>query len=332
MSDKILIIYLSDLHFPPNNCSSVDDRSEVFSEDDVSRYHLHNRFLDQYIDKLDVSQFQDIVVIVCGDLVKGAEDRENGFKMCDEFLSNCAERLKIEKTNIIIAPGNHDIYRNVNKSKHWEEFKRYTKDYCTPFSKIKKYCSKVLEIYPLNSTEIVNKSLGGFFKKEEIIDFPKISPDQIRELQKLDSNNTVIRIACCHHHLLPVYGLDSREFDMISNTGDLIQVLHQKHVLFALHGHKHRNSLKMFSDLEVGNSSSQICVIGSKSFSSNGDCFFNEFEIEYTPIPKVYYKRKKIENGQLKDDASTVDLLQYFSEKNDNDTISTHSEVISIGE
>lgn len=107
---KLRIIHLSDIHYS-----------------EKEKYKIDKYILNPLIQKLkkETSSIKADLLCITGDLIdKGGIDSENvetAFLSCyEDFISPIAEQLSINKENIIICPGNHDISKKED-SKRAEE-------------------------------------------------------------------------------------------------------------------------------------------------------------------------------------------------------------------
>lgn len=324
MRAKIKVIHLSDLHFPdPLSAANVHDRGKKVIH---SSHHMGNStsfFLD-YCKTIPRDQYDDIIIVVTGDLTKNADS--DGLQKCELFLKECCDALKIPFQNVIIAPGNHDIQRGAEPDLQFDNFKNYTRDFCTPFTTPRYYEKPdCLLVFPLNSSEVmtpdenINKNKGWFKNaiskwtdsgktSTKAIDIPIIAQEQLREMKLATSTSTAkMRIVLLHHHLVPVWDNEAKEFGFVLNAGPVIRDVQEAGFSIVLHGHKHTHSAKVITDLEAQKGPFPVCVIGSRTFADR-DAWFNEIEINIGVKTTVLYQRYCFENGLKRDHDSPIPI------------------------
>lgn len=319
-SIKTKIIQLSDLHFSDKiETASVDDKSEILRPEDSINYTNKALFKD-YLKKIALDEYANKCILVTGDLTNKGNIK--GLEFASNFLKECAQILKIPTCNIIVTPGNHDIIRCEDSQKQWEDFKTYTKDFCTPFSKNTYYEIKdKLLLYPLNSMRLSKVPSSDYkfnfvdriLKREQykMEETPIVDEGQFNSLEDaVVSSNALIRIAALHHHVIPVYGIEAKSFEIIMNAGNLMRMLQREGFSLILHGHKHGQSVRFIQDKELVSSPVGMHVIGVRSFSEK-NAWFNEIDVNFDDtnsiLPKIYYNGYFFEGGISKQAGSTID-------------------------
>lgn len=283
-SNKILV--LSDLHFGEdyNFClkSELNDLGQ-------SKDTLH-RTLFRDLESLHIHDKIGLIVITGDFTTKGKWDTRHKLKIINE-IHDISGSLGLTNDKIIVLPGNHDILRNTYNSlaennvdklsddefelefrcfaeeltgRHRDEKLSYNAYYRVKDSKIN------FDITILNSCKIVPfKGLSeyGSVGVEGI--------DTIRNLESQPDQKTQ-RILFVHHHLLPVYDIESIDTKP-SLSIDSLKILKtslQKNIKLAMHGHQHVFSMAKYSsfDRTPGWNSREISVVagGSTGINSKG--------------------------------------------------------------
>ena len=300
---KIKIIHLTDLHFPdPFKSISVDDKKKILTAYDHIGFGTIDLF-KRYLRELSKEYYLKKCLLITGDLTHLADI--SGFQQARQFLIECSEILDIERSSVIIAPGNHDITRVSGSNEQWASFLEATADFCTPFNTIKyfQFPNEVI-IYPLSSA-ILRGSADDLFSASII------GADQIRTLQEVMAGNVgPVRIAALHHHIVPVWGIEATHFDTILDAGLVIKELQRNGFSLVLHGHKHKQSVKFLQDMELVKSPVGMYIVGARSFGEKAGCF-NEVNIttddDGLSLPEIECKSYFFESGELRESPPSID-------------------------
>ena len=278
------MLLLSDLHF------SVNSRGFQFSDCENKRFTTKKSLSEALYDLTGREVFASIMC--AGDFTYGAEPIE--FKKAEEFLFTLANNYSVDKSNIVIVPGNHDM-KFSNKSKSGivytlSEAKRgyerlYTQLYGTEPNKFFAIGRKILlknclpvEIIGLNSNCLQQE-------RDHFYGMGYVGNEQLalvaNEMGWNDSNHAsyAYRILILHHHLYPVepYEEPQRDhyFSLCLDAGSLTSFILKHRINLVVHGHKHRRNF-----IQIGGvSDSQpehfnLLGLGSASSTdiSHGDC------------------------------------------------------------
>ncbi|MCC8089508.1 MAG: metallophosphoesterase [Rikenellaceae bacterium] len=106
MDKKLTILHISDLHIA----------DVPFANDDqISNFQKNEVYLDNLIGSLtDTKNNRDIqYLMVSGDITQTGNESE--YKFAESILNQLCTKLGLDKNNVLIVPGNHDLY--------WEGFK-----------------------------------------------------------------------------------------------------------------------------------------------------------------------------------------------------------------
>ncbi|SNR79703.1 metallophosphoesterase family protein [Desulfurobacterium atlanticum] len=141
---------------------------------------------------------------------------------------------KIEKP-LIVVPGNHDV-RNVG----YELFDRFFGQF------FKKVEVGGISFIPIDTTvPDVGDGELDFYEMERL-------------KEKLFEEKETIKVVIGHHHLFPL-PFTGRERNVISNSGDLIELFNSSGVAAYLSGHKHVFNVYKLSDTVVINAGAVSC-------------------------------------------------------------------------
>ena len=178
-------------------------------------------------------------VIITGDLTSSGE--ENEFKRFKLFLVNLNIIFPyIEKENIIIIPGNHDLDRKLSKiDKSWKfiNYEKFIKGFYgikkkNYFVTVKKFNKYQLPIICLDSNSLITHQ-PSTFSRAYITDDQVIEIlDYIKKRNKMEkiTQNDFLKIYCIHH---PPQLLEN----FYGGTIDKLFIGNGLHII--LHGHTH---------------------------------------------------------------------------------------------
>jgi len=173
----------------------------------VGEVHFVPSLLTRAIDE--INELNPDIVIITGDLTA------NGFRREYDTVKNYLSPIKCK--NLIVQPGNHDS-RNVGYI-HFEDI--YGERY-------RSFDYKNIKILAADSTE-------------PDLDNGQIGREYYKWIKNEFSNGTdekTFKIFSMHHHLLPVPNT-GRERNILTDAGDVLEVLVDSKVDLVLCGHKH---------------------------------------------------------------------------------------------
>lgn len=99
--DKCGILMFSDIHF------SFEKDSSQLKVDDANGYY---KKLENYIQE--IAEKKDIIIkylIITGDIVDHGKKQE--YVVMQKYIERLCDKFELSKDNVLIVPGNHDIYR-----------------------------------------------------------------------------------------------------------------------------------------------------------------------------------------------------------------------------
>lgn len=279
-SNSILLI--SDIHFSDNphkfnfvDCQPINPPG--------SGVRLNKAILDSI-------KTTNIGTVICaGDITQTSQESE--FAKADVFFRELSDDYEIDKRDMIIVPGNHDIelcshhsdtkspitYITLEASKNYSVF--YEKIYGkkgTPFFAVgKKFLLRnhlPVEILGLNSNclqQVKDSFMGmGFVGEKQLRD--------VAEAMGWENNQSdyAYRILVLHHHLFQVEYIevpeDGRQYSLCLDAGQIYQFIDHFHINLVIHGHKHKNNFVKIEKLNKNKHDVTIIGLGSASSSELG--------------------------------------------------------------
>lgn len=253
---SINVLHLSDLHleeFKPNDNPRIKSR---FQE---------KNFEDKFFNSIQNSGLGIDYAIVTGDLANTGSYAE--YNVVEKFLNKFPKELGIEKTRILICPGNHDI--NWRKSKkafhnhaaasmnegkeapseidsykyHKEKFEYFTNFYNKYYSDPSLVFNPSLSVYrhlniSIGDCEILFCMLNSCYRESHYFKnhYGYIDHESFEAFLK-NSEESILKIAMLHH--IPVVLNDTKS---IRNWDDEIKYLCSRYnVRVFLFGHQHKS-------------------------------------------------------------------------------------------
>lgn len=312
----INILHITDLHFGIN--SDYDKASD--QKDSALSLDFSERFSNDWVDV-----FQESIMVnwinqgrkidyICftGDLLQaGKITSEERIKRMDEgflFLVNLCTKIGLEKSQILIVPGNHDVERQ-SGGLGLKTFE----DLCTKYG-IKNFATEnILEVKASDGIKIlgVNSCIGATEKIKEFnkdyflkqiesssindiikgikegsdyeyqkdLDIPAIGDGQHNEIIKKISSTNIID--CCillmHHNPIPTNCIEIRPYANLIDGGRFLNdLLKTNKKVFILHGHTHFDSC-ITSHLPQVEKNNFVSVIGGAALNAKGKASILEF-------------------------------------------------------
>lgn len=178
-----IIIHLSDLHFGSKFNGDSMHRF-IPSEDD--RRNLSTHIIDEikqnYLDNL-----SNIILVVSGDMAYMGNESEFGEVL--KCLNEICQELNIEKKQVVIVPGNHDI--------------NWIKDKGGPGKRFEDY---LVFIYNFYGEELLNELFPFLSNDDYKITAPPVKPENIISIHNIHEKITVVGMNSCvyennqHHY------------------------------------------------------------------------------------------------------------------------------------
>lgn len=236
------ILHLSDLHF--GNPDAHLRRNEV------------RRILDSLLSKVDAPKS---FLIISGDIIfKG--NRE-GYGEALEAINTAIEHHKLDRSRILLCPGNHDIVKKMLGQQCFTSFDEWSSGI-----RADKKCT-----FAGTSARLIENELGYFLLINTayhldchmgLVDVAAVET-LLNSLPPFDTDTPQrLRVAITHHHIIPVLPDDT---STTRNAYQLVQLLEKHGFSALLHGHQHA-MLK----INIGSHKMLLSGVGSFGFSTPG--------------------------------------------------------------
>ena len=259
-----IIIHISDLH--------ISDHTGVFgrvNENTIlntdSKKSSNFSFIDKFVEKIK-SKFPDNekILLITGDIANLAEQNEYDF--ATKYISKITSDLSIEKSNLILIPGDHDVHRdsvrnglretkNIGKEgyelleekfKNFGDFYKTLKDEDFDFNKAlfdTRELTGDIILLSANSNFRVGQMPGGGFIPIEQLD---------NELNDIKAQNKDKQILIAfHHNISGVYENEvSVQWD-VENRKDLIHLLDKHQIKCVFYGNEHTHRSTKLDSTEI---------------------------------------------------------------------------------
>lgn len=262
------ILHISDLHFGDKFKYT---KNKANPRDPISRcVNELLRDVESYFDgKVDF-------VVVSGDLTCSGTKEE--FNLALVFLNKLSKALRTPVSKFLLVPGNHDIRWRAGGTEKFEEetesehnFKEFSKEFfdSNPLDFLSQVVfDESIVLLGFNSIRIEPDLHGIGYVGEDQVDY-------MFDLCKSHQNK--IKIACAHHHILPVNTIEpfdpDKDFSLMIDAKLFTDKLLENNVSIYIHGHMHTpfySSLRRIArDHEVQNinQDSELLVFSAGSLS-----------------------------------------------------------------
>ena len=324
------ILHISDMHF--------------------GAFHAFKEKLN--VEELLASIFNDIkdknqvdLVIVSGDLSSRGETSE--FEQAEKFLLFISNQLNISLNQILIVPGNHDIYRKEEPNrrflKYIEFINRFYSKSNDPDAILQSYpelynssekklywdskvskADSLFNIMPYDELNTVVIGLNSVISDDDRWHFGEISPSQLLKvssrLNELGSpRSDYFRIAIFHHHLfvVPSFLREGEPERIVRNQGLVLNNLIQNRVKLVFHGHTHYSvgcEHKIFSFDSIDDSQKSIHVISTGTMSGQESTHSQSF-FHLTMISCKHDKKSNISKANIYPYRLMSDSLNWQKQK-----------------
>jgi 3',5'-cyclic AMP phosphodiesterase CpdA len=245
MSTKTHLVHLSDMHFDASERNTLPFK---FIQDS----------LVTHLNSLDGTK----ILVLGGDITFQGSAR--GYELAERFFEFIITRTHLDRANIIVCPGNHDIM----KDRQFEGLDGFT--YALRQDRMFEYRRKHCFFYRIGIFEfIINNSAFHENYQYGFVDIDSIS-ECITSLEtRTDSK---IRVLVTHHHLFPLFEHDT---SATRNAYGLMTLVDKHGFHLILHGHQHFNM-----GFPIGHTPAHCFGVGSFNFVSGGILNgINHFEV-----------------------------------------------------
>jgi len=304
LSSKNSILHLSDLHFG-------DDHGYKQAQ------HVNDlgakKFSEILIADLEVCDFQrDIAaIVITGDLTTQGDWSQNTTEYIISELFEISERLGVNKKNIFICPGNHDVLRykkdddrtleqkNVDsqlEQRHERDFRLFVEDLTGRSRKDDLDYTKVLKLKKanvvlciLNSCRVAAEAIWteyGYVGEAGV----SVLKEAKKHLDTLNCSKPAFGLMSLHHHLLPVNAIDQLNSKGVSLTIDAVNLLDKAScsgINIALHGHQHCSRVAQYRKFNYefeDNDCSPITIVSGGSSGVHQDRRIESMKNSYSVI------------------------------------------------
>ncbi len=289
LGKDIVLVHLSDIHFGKH----AVDLAEMHRFAANGKLRSSKKLADHIVDECGpaIGDPSRAFVIVSGDLGYQATDDE--YAEVKGSLEAIIERLAIDKSHVVLVPGNHDVNWKLAgyKSEHrfdpflgfvstfyGDQFRQFypsvTGD--LTFLRVRPAPHQIFSIHRFDKLGIVFVGFNSCVVEDQNKHYGAIGQDQLdlvrNALKEVPPGN--VRVAVMHHHVLPLQRELSPEeggaaFDL-SIVRDYAVIEHALHELdfdIVLHGHKHEPGVRESKLVHAYNHSGgkRIVVCGAGS-------------------------------------------------------------------
>lgn len=260
MSNPILI-HLSDLHVSDHTGNFNKPNKNCFLNSDFGA-EINNSFIDKFISFVK-SDFpaREMNLLITGDVSNIAEEVE--FIGANYYLSKIISELKIDKSKVLILPGDHDVHRdsiknlirdkrgaytseelNEAKFKNFSKFYRETLGKDFPSNNILvdqiKLTDRII-LMGLNSNLSINQHGGSGYIDSGIL------ANLIKEEREKNPNSEIA--VAFHHNISGIYeDKQSGQWDF-DNRKYIVEKLNENNVKIVFYGNEHTPRSAKFEDL-----------------------------------------------------------------------------------
>ena len=230
------ILHFSDLHFGNSNAT-------------FNRYQLASALTDW----LNNNQTKTILVI-SGDVT--FRGKREGYRDAKDFFQDIIQKCRIERDNIILCPGNHDIVEG--SFSRFDEFSyslRQDSVFTFEEQNVVRHSIENLYFEVFNTSFHLDRTYG-YIDKSIVNNNGSCHPTNDQWIKK---------IAVTHHHLL---GMFKEDTSAIRNSYKLVIYLEKEDFNYLLHGHQHASQ-----NYYIGKKPIEAISARSGNFPQNG--YFN---------------------------------------------------------
>jgi hypothetical protein len=282
--DDIVVVHLSDLHVSQyyRHRFGTHRNSNEHSAGELLRDDLESMRLLGRIDAL----------VITGDMVWSAELEE--FLRAKEVVEEILMALELDRSRLLMIPGNHDIRWNPGELANTTGSGRASREAYDVFAALVKpvsvqravdalevtsrsgRCS--LRIIGLDSNRVEGPDAPGigFVARESLLACKRYVLEKLREDREAGRvTNAWIAV---HHHIFPACSLplpeaERRKVSVMANASEVIDFANQMGIEVVLHGHEHQPSVTVARrwPIDEGNVFAPVVSVGAGSFGVSRD-------------------------------------------------------------
>jgi calcineurin-like phosphoesterase family protein len=254
---------------------------------------------------------------VSGDL--SSTDTPFEYQSSNDFLTKISEKTNLEKSQVMLVPGNHDRNRELKDAGLFHNYINFLEDYYGPaldefvylgtdlfsYEKIETVFDKLFSIklfkslrtivIGFNSVNYLDNNENSSFKchvsdsKCGYIKGGYISNEQISYIsaeldllyEKDDDFRNYFKIALFHHNIFEIPHIETYPWrPSLNNQGNLMKYLSTNGFKLILHGHSHYSSAYKFLSYDEHSMDKQVInIVSTGTFSSSERAIDNAFSV-----------------------------------------------------
>lgn len=310
---SIRLLHITDFHFGKGNVyeDTADIKDKSVSKSIISK--INSNWTEEFYSSIEnwskINRTKIDAIVCTGDI--GDSGIPKNIELGVKFLEQLCQRLEIDKNQIYLCPGNHDLQRN-NERTEFDVYERKLKAVSiNNFSVYDNSFTATIKGIPLIA---LNSCLGGTSQSEfsikfnkiiqnipneqrteitdelnklgqnyllDFLDIPAIGNKQIKEtLDFISQNDSDSAIILMHHNPVPNDSIEIRPYCNIVDSGKfLTELLNTKKKIFILHGHTHFN-YDILSYFPNGDGN-YISAIGCGALNDSANSKANIYEFYY---------------------------------------------------
>lgn len=281
---KKAIVFISDIHF------SVEGKDSQFKNNDDTYNRTWFNYLDRVIenDEIDIKY-----LVVAGDVADRARKKE--YLEVENILNSFCGHFKVDKKNVLIIPGNHDINRaelssycdknDIDGKDAYKQHKIKLDNYSVFFKRFKGVENfdpeaSILDSITIEELNLLILGINSQVKETYLEDgnahygFVDISILE-NEIPKYTEEGREIFIVT-HHSMSDTHG---NELRTIENARVLRESLVQFGINTYFYGHHHISEAKTIIKGDECTTYIEIGTIGKIINNKDGSCYTNRFSI-----------------------------------------------------
>lgn len=271
-----LILHISDLHVSLENKldgERVNDDSylKIPHSKETSKH-----FIDKFINAAkEECGDNNIYLLITGDITDCGAKLEYDYALV--YINSIIKELNIDKKNILVLPGDHDINRkSIEDLKYSKEsysieelneckFKNFSDFYLKLLGKTFDSNKVIFDVLNFEDKMLLLGINSSYLIDLENIE-GKIDIEKFKEeLHLIENNDNLKYIACCHHNITSSHEDKNRGQWEVVNRGRFLNVLEENSIKFIFSGNEHTSSCKKITgDLLISDSG----TISSKKYDS----------------------------------------------------------------
>jgi adenine/guanine phosphoribosyltransferase-like PRPP-binding protein len=258
-----IILHLSDLHVSTHRGRDGKDLERINSYLTTdTKVEGTKRFVAEFIDYVNKKfNGEELYLMISGDLADRAAKDEYDCLLL--ILNKIALELKIDKQNVLIVPGDHDInrasvdyaYENSDKtlpdySFNEAKFRFFSQFYRAFFERDFKFDNVITDFLKFDEEKLVIIGMNsngriGSTKGSGYVDIEKLR----QELVELNIPKEYSKVALLHHNMVGQYEAVMHGQWDAENKIDVLNILQSENINVIFYGNEHTPASNRFNDL-----------------------------------------------------------------------------------